>query len=122
GFPGVDGADLSAHRAIATSLCPLARIAVPFLDTAGVPADYSHNLHGNVDRRSDVLGTRPADLDGHGPDLPDTAHSLRPADGVELVSRRTRSGQDADTRRPCSGNHADARTAGCDHDHQPIFG
>ena len=59
--------------------------AVPVLDAPGLPADHRDDLPGDLVGGAHVLGARPADLDGDGPDLSVAAGPVRAADGPELV-------------------------------------
>ena len=72
---GLDRADIPAHRADAAGLRPASRAARPLLDADRLPADHRDHLPGDFDDRADVLGARPENLHGDGPDLPDAARS-----------------------------------------------
>ena len=58
---GLDGADVPADRAASAGLRPAARAARSLLDAGGLLADHRHDLPGDVDDRTDVLGTGAAD-------------------------------------------------------------
>ena len=83
---GLDRADIPSHRADAACLHPASRAARSILDAAGVLADHRDHVPGNFDDRADVLGPGPKDLHGDGPDLPQSARSLRGAAGTGALS------------------------------------